>query len=116
MTKRMTKQAREEAEKAQLAEELYLIALGATGGGSVEDDAENGCGIYQTVGAEAFARFLGSVMDRWRIGKKEDACVDHSERKPWMARANSLHQYETLAKATDYLYASGARANGKWVG
>jgi hypothetical protein len=113
--KRLTKHQREKVEKDSLSKELALIALGAIGGGTVEDDPGSGCGIYQTIGAEAFSRFMGAVIDLWAIGRRVDPKVESSERKPWMAKASQIHCYESLEKATAYLYDAGARAGGRWA-
>lgn len=104
-----------ETEKAALLADLMMLAVGAGGSLNVEDDPDNGVGIYNTLGCEGWSRWIQAIEAWWQIGVKyEDADGNTSRRRPWVNASHNLHKFESVEKACEHLYNSGARAGGGW--
>ena len=112
MSKKPTKrEIRERQEKADLADTLWCLAVGANGGYWPEDE-ENGIGVWSTLGCEEMARFMSAVEFRFDVGRKapkdEDGRVDICLQSA--TASYQLDEWETLDKLTGYLYGIGVRA------
>lgn len=91
--------------------ELRLIAMGASGSWNVEDDPENGCGLFNTLRCESWARFISAVESYWQMHKENDEGLSNRH----VVRPHNLHRFEYLATAAEFLYNNGARAGGEWL-
>ena len=106
------KQIKERDEKARLRARLWDLAVGANGGYSPEESAEDGIGIWATLACDDMARFIGAVAFMFDLGNRAPRDADGNNQ--WgLAHATDpryLDQWETLDKLTGYLYGVGVRA------
>ena len=88
---------RESKAKARLRQRLTDLAQGAVGSCSVPDGDEYTEGMAAEMGIEAFALWVGAIQ---RTFGADDNTFD----KLWM-----LENYDTLDRATEYLWDRGVR-------
>ena len=99
--------AKRNTSKAALRNELELLAIGVLGSRNVEDDPENGCFAFSTMGCEKWCQWLDAIAERWNLYSEES---NHK----WVIQPWNLHEFEGLDSATEHLHTYGARAGGTW--
>jgi hypothetical protein len=101
MAKRTTSKAeREAAEKAAIRRRLKDMAIGAYGGYSQPDwEAEDFVGMANEMGLDAFGRWVGAIRVAWIEKDRE-----------WVTDYQNLEHFDTLDKATEFLWENGVRA------
>lgn len=102
--KRLTAAQKEAAEIAAIRARIEDMARGAHGHCSPEDSAEDGICVWQTIGPEAF--------ERWMEAMYHTFLPDEGDRGEWRMHFghNRLTRFESLDKAAKYLHGLGVRA------
>jgi hypothetical protein len=99
---RRTKADREAAIKAALRKRLIDMMQGAHGPHELNPDTTDCPGVSAELGIEVFARYIGAIRMSFFSGAGR-------EKQLWQTDLASLHHYDTLDGAVDYLYGIGVR-------
>ena len=83
-----------------LQEELYLLAVGASGCSIVEEDPENGAFVYHTIGCESWVAWIVAIERRFEI----------TDKTQYVIAGRNLEHLESIDGAAKYLYEHGCRA------
>jgi hypothetical protein len=103
MKRKTQRQKQLDKEKAWLRQRLSDIAHGAGGGWPIEDAPEDGGGIYATLEAEEFGKFIAGLEAVFCLGAQ-----DHYRKRHATAHRNLKH-FDTLDQLTDWLIVCGVR-------
>lgn len=106
--KRKTKAQREAEEMAALRRRLLDMLRGAHGGYNAILEGDEDVETPMMLGIETFGRWLGGIRQTWLLPK--DASCNEPGLREWNMEPISLHRFDTVETATEYLYELGVRA------